>query len=219
MFVGHFGVALGAKKFAPTVSLGTLFLGCQLADLLWAPLVLARVERFAIEPGATTVVPVRFIEFPVSHSLAALGFWAVIFCALRAMGRRSDWATLIALGLVVISHWFLDVLAHVEDMPLTPGSEVKHGFRLWNSAAGTLAVEGLLLAAGAALYWSSTWGVNRKGTYGLWVLVGTLAGLELGAVLGPAPASADLVIGAAFSLWLLVLFAYWVDRNRTTSLR
>jgi len=37
MFVGHFGLGFGAKKAAPAVSLGTLFLACQFAGLgLWS---------------------------------------------------------------------------------------------------------------------------------------------------------------------------------------
>ena len=34
MFLGHFAVALAAKRAAPRVSLGTFFLSAQLADLL-----------------------------------------------------------------------------------------------------------------------------------------------------------------------------------------
>ena len=33
MFIFHFAVAFCAKRLAPTVSLGTLFLAAQLADL------------------------------------------------------------------------------------------------------------------------------------------------------------------------------------------
>lgn len=39
MFIGHFALALGAKKTTPSVSLGTTFLACQFADLLWPTLV------------------------------------------------------------------------------------------------------------------------------------------------------------------------------------
>lgn len=35
MFIGHFGVGLGAKKIAAAPSLGTLFLAAQFVDLLW----------------------------------------------------------------------------------------------------------------------------------------------------------------------------------------
>jgi hypothetical protein len=57
MFLGHFGVAFGAKRAAPRVSLGTLFAACQLADLLWPTLVLLGIERFEIRPGITSVTP------------------------------------------------------------------------------------------------------------------------------------------------------------------
>lgn len=39
MFIGHYALAFGAKRYAPPVSLGTLFLACQFADLLWPTLV------------------------------------------------------------------------------------------------------------------------------------------------------------------------------------
>ena len=39
------------------MSLGTLFLACQFADLLWPTLVLLGVERVEIEPGARACWP------------------------------------------------------------------------------------------------------------------------------------------------------------------
>jgi len=35
MFLGHYAVAFAAKKVAPKISLGTLFLSAQFLDLLW----------------------------------------------------------------------------------------------------------------------------------------------------------------------------------------
>jgi len=35
MFIGHYAVGFGAKRFAPRVSLGTLLLAAQFIDLLW----------------------------------------------------------------------------------------------------------------------------------------------------------------------------------------
>ena len=64
MFVGHFAVALGAKKYAPHVSLGVLFLACQLADLIWPSLVLLGIETFEIEPGNTVLTPLHFTHYP-----------------------------------------------------------------------------------------------------------------------------------------------------------
>jgi hypothetical protein len=64
MFVGHFAVAFGAKRVVPGVSLGTLFVAAQLADLVWPVLVIAGVERVGVQPGLTVVTPLDFIYYP-----------------------------------------------------------------------------------------------------------------------------------------------------------
>lgn len=58
MFLGHFAVAFSAKKIAPSVSLGTLFLAAQFVDLLWPALLLLGIERVAIVPGITRITPI-----------------------------------------------------------------------------------------------------------------------------------------------------------------
>lgn len=71
MFLGHFGVALAAKKVAPKASLGTLVLAAQFADLLWPLLLLAGVEQVRIVPGLLAASPFDFTSYPISHSLIA----------------------------------------------------------------------------------------------------------------------------------------------------
>ncbi len=62
MFLGHFGLAFGGKKAAPTLSLGLLFLAVGWADLLFFPLTLLGIEHFRIAPGATAVTPMDFLR-------------------------------------------------------------------------------------------------------------------------------------------------------------
>ena len=69
MFVGHFGVALAAKKVAPRTSLGTLVLAAQFIDLLWPIFLLTGIEHVGIVPGITKVSPFDFTDYPISHSL------------------------------------------------------------------------------------------------------------------------------------------------------
>ena len=45
MFLGHYGVAFALKRAEPKLSLGTLFLAVQLADLLWGIFLLLGWER------------------------------------------------------------------------------------------------------------------------------------------------------------------------------
>lgn len=88
MFIGHFALALGAKRVAPAVSLGTLFLAAQLADLVWPTLLLAGVETVEIRPGVTAFTPLDFISYPYSHSLVALLGWALLFAVVYVVVRR-----------------------------------------------------------------------------------------------------------------------------------
>jgi hypothetical protein len=81
VFIGHFGLALGAKRAAPGASLGALFDACQLADLLWPTLLLLGYERVEIRPGITRFTPLDFVSYPYSHSLVALCGWALAFGA------------------------------------------------------------------------------------------------------------------------------------------
>ena len=65
MFIGHFALAFGAKKAAPKISLGTLFLAVQLADLVWATLVLIGIETVVVAPAhAKGPLPVLFRRTP-----------------------------------------------------------------------------------------------------------------------------------------------------------
>ena len=57
MFIGHYAVALAVKPHAASVSLGTLLLACQLADLIWPSLVLLGIETVEIDPGNTAMTP------------------------------------------------------------------------------------------------------------------------------------------------------------------
>src|SRR5690348_18347136 len=79
LFLGHFGVAFGAKKLAPMTSLGTLVLAAQFLDILWPNLLLLGVEQVRIVPGLTAVNPLEFVSYPISHSLAMALLWAVLF--------------------------------------------------------------------------------------------------------------------------------------------
>lgn len=214
MFISHFALGFAAKKAAPAVSLGALFLAGQLADLLWPTLVLLGVEHVAVEPGATRVTPLNFISYPYSHSLLTLCVWGLLLGGIYAVATRARAAAAITLALLVVSHWVLDVISHRPDLPLTPQGTARFGLNLWSSAPGTLIVEFALFLIGVALYVQSTRARDRIGSVGLWALVGFLAVTMIANVFGPPPPSASAVAWAAQALWLLVIWAYWVDHHR-----
>ena len=69
MFLGHFGVALAAKRVAPGPSLGTAVMAAQWADGIWPLFVLLGLEHVEIRPGITAVTPFDFVSYPYTHSL------------------------------------------------------------------------------------------------------------------------------------------------------
>jgi hypothetical protein len=212
MFLGHFGVALGAKSAAPQTSLGALVLAAQLIDLLWPTFLALGWERVRIEPGATRVTPLAFDYYPWSHSLLIVIVWALVVAVVYQGARRYPRGALVLAGCVV-SHWLLDALMHRPDLPLYPGSMLV-GLGAWCSIALTLALEGLVFAAGLALYLKSTRPVDRTGQWALWSFVGALLLIYLASVLGPPPPGVSAVTWAGQAQWLLVVWAYWIDRHR-----
>lgn len=215
MFIGHYGLAFGAKRLVPTVSLGALFLACQFADLLWPTLVLSGIERFTIVPGITRTAPFDFQYYPYSHSLLALAVWGVLVGLAYRLGRRSTWGAALVMCLLVLSHWVLDFIVHRPDLAIIPGQGPKVGLGLWNSLPGTLAAEYLLFAAGVWIYIKATAARDRIGSIGLWALILFLAAIEVANVFGPPPPSVAAVAWSAEAMWLLVGWGFWVDRHRT----
>jgi uncharacterized membrane protein YhaH (DUF805 family) len=141
--------------------------------------------------------------------------WAAAFGLLYFLVRKNRKAAWIV-ALVVLSHWFLDLLVHRPDLPLVPGSEARWGLGLWNSIPATLALEALLFGAGLAFYARRTRALDRIGSWGLWFIVLFLVAAYLAAAFGPPPPSVEAIawaglIGGAVTGAL----GYWVDAHRT----
>jgi membrane-bound metal-dependent hydrolase YbcI (DUF457 family) len=217
MFVGHFALAFGAKKYTPQVSLGVLFLACQLADLIWPNLVLMGVERFEVEPGNTAMTPLNFLHYPYSHSLVALLVWGALFGALYTVLNRTGTKTALILAGLVVSHWVLDVVTHRPDMPIALGDSMRIGLGLWNAPVLAVITEMLIFAAGIWLYATHTKARDRVGSIGFWALVGFLLIVYWASILGPPPPSIETVTWSGQAVWLIVAWGYWVDRHRSQS--
>jgi hypothetical protein len=214
VFLGHFALGFGAKRIAPAVSLGTLFLASQLADLVWPNLVLTGVETLEVDPGNTAYTPLDFTSYPYSHSLVAAALGSVAFALIYRAVRRPGWGTVLALAGLVFSHWGLDLISHRPDLPLSIRGDTRVGFGLWNSVPATVLVETLLFAAGVGVYARTTKPRDRIGSIALGALVGFLAIVSAANALGPPPPGPMAVAWTAQAMWLIVAWGYWVDRHR-----
>jgi LexA-binding, inner membrane-associated putative hydrolase len=203
---------MAAKRAAPRASLGTLVLAAQFLDLLWPVLLLAGVERVEIRPGDTAFTPLVFTHYPVSHSLVAALGWAAAFAAIYYAAARYRRGTLLV-GILVVSHWLLDWITHRPDLPLWPDGPLE-GLGLWNSVAATLGVETLIFAAGLAVYLRATRARDALGRWNVLAFALFLFAAYLAAAFGPPPPDVRTLAISAFAMWLLVAWAWWVDRHR-----
>jgi hypothetical protein len=185
MFIGHFGVALAAKRVAPKTSLGTLILAAQFLDFLWPVFVLLGIEHVRIAPGYTRVSPLDFTDYPISHSLLMATAWAILFGGTYYILRRTAQSALVV-GTAVLSHWLLDFIVHRPDLQLYPGSEVRVDLGLWNSWAASIAMEVLFFGAGLGSYLSCTRARDNTGRYAFWAMI-AFCSLVGSAVYLPAP--------------------------------
>ncbi len=213
MFIGHFAVGFAAKKFAPRTSLALLLAAPLLADVLWPVFVLLGWEQVRIDPGNTRFTPLDFVSYPWSHSLLMLGLWATVFGAVYFTITRY-WPGAIAIWIGVVSHWVLDWVTHRPDLPLYPGG-ARYGLGLWNSIAGTIAVETWMLAVGVWMYVRATQAKDRIGRYAFLAYVVLLVAIYFADAFSPPPGSVNQIAWAGVAAAVILIpWAWWFDRHR-----
>jgi hypothetical protein len=218
MFIGHFAVALAAKKAAPKISLGTLIASAQLVDLLWPAFLLFGWEHVRIDIGNTVVTPLDFYDYPVTHSLVGAMGWSLLFGGLYYFKRKLKRESIVV-SLVVFSHWLLDLLTHRPDLPLMSNTSMKFGLGLWNSFTGTVVIEFGLFVFGAYIYLSSTTAKNKTGIYALVSFLAFLVFMHLGNLFGPPPPNVEMIAVAGNAMWLFVVWGWWIDKNRISTIK
>jgi hypothetical protein len=154
MIVGHFGLAAAVKSRERQVPLWALMLATVWLDVLFVPLVAVGIERFDPVPGTGGGYGNVIIHADYTHSLVGAVVIAALFGIVAAVpwGRRTG----AVLGVVVFSHWLLDLVVHRADMPIVPGGIgglPRVGLGLWQVPATSAAVELALVVAGSYLYW------------------------------------------------------------------
>ena len=94
MFVGHLGAGLAAKRLAPEVRLGVLFLAAMGLDALLWIFVLLGLESVHF-PASVGEARYPTFTFPYSHGLVASLAWSAIAFALVRVAGRSLGAALV----------------------------------------------------------------------------------------------------------------------------
>ncbi len=213
MFIGHFAIGFGVKKVEPRINLGTLFFAVQFLDLLWPVLLLAGIEHVRLRPDALPFLRLDFFDYPLSHSLMTSLIWSILIGFIYYLLKKSVRNSFI-IGCAVFSHWLLDFISHAPDLPLAPGFSPVLGMGLWNSTPATLIVESTLFFLGIFLYVHTTKAINMTGVISFWSLIAFLAIVYLASTFGSPPPNVRPIGWMGLSLWLLIPWGYWIDRNR-----
>lgn len=212
MLVGHLAAALTAKRVEPEVPLGVCVASALALDLVWPVLLLVGVETVRVHPGDTAFTNLAFDSYPWSHSLAMVLLWSVL-ASLAGRAAFHAWKPAVVIGVLVLSHWVLDWVTHRPDLPLWPhGPET--GLGLWNSVLGTIAVEGSLFGAAIWLYAGVTEAKDRTGSLAFVAFLALTGIVWISQPWAPLPGSSTAVAWGAGVLWLLPLWAAWIERHR-----
>ena len=212
MFIGHFAPALVAAARPKAAGLGTLFVAAQLIDIGFAALLVPGIKAMRIVPGITAMNPMDLYHMPWTHSLLGTLIWAKIFSVIVWFATKRKEAA-IGAALVVVSHWFIDVIVHIPDLTLY-GMPPKLGLGLWNHPLIAMPLE-ILLIGGAFLYYlrrTEAPGGNRR----LWILAGLLAFAQAVDWFGPK----EPVYSLAIPVTMLSAYALpagtatWAGANR-----
>jgi len=154
MFIGHYAPALVLHRARPSVPLWVLFVAAQGVDVIWGVFVLTGVEHARMVPGFTSSNSLDLYDMPYSHGLLATVVWSVglalLWRAFRPSQRRAGEALVV--GLAVASHFVLDLVVHVPDLPVVGTDGPKWGFGLWRHREVALLVECTLFVIGALVW-------------------------------------------------------------------
>jgi hypothetical protein len=219
MFIGHYGASFAAKAVDRRIPLWVLFIAAQLVDIFWNFFILLGIERVRVVPGITAANPLDFVFFPFTHSLVAAVVWGVLATLVYRAVRpgAESWKPGLIVGLVVLSHWVLDLLVHRPDLPLYDDA-MKVGLGLWNYPPIELALECLLLIGGIFLYWRATQPVTASGKYAMFIYGVVVCLLFVLSSMGPPPpttgdTSPVAIVGLVLSA-TLTAFVFWLEKKR-----
>jgi hypothetical protein len=222
MFLGHYGVALALKRVEPKISLGTLFVAAQLADLLWGCFLLLGWEHARIVPDPNPLLSFEFLDFPISHSLVAALAWGIAAAAAYYSWPTRDthrhWQACALVGAAVASHYPLDVLVHLRDLPLAGDDSPRLGLGLWNHFGVSVALELLTLALGLVVYvrFRTRRHLVRAGR--LAVVAVVLVATYMASLVAPPPPSMTVVaVSDIVFILLAAALAAWADRPASSA--
>jgi quinol-cytochrome oxidoreductase complex cytochrome b subunit len=214
MFIGHYSVSLALKKADTSIPMWKLFLAVQFVDILWSLFIFLGIEKAEID--LHTANPLNLYYMPFTHSILGALFWStlvfvltLVFSSVKDTKKRKKAAIL---AISVFSHWILDAIVHIHDLPLWANSH-KIGFGLYHSSLGTFLTETILLIVGAFIYYKVVQ-KNQKSKKSFLFFIVFLIVLCWNSIWGTKPPTTNLTAGALlFFYFLNALIIYVIEKK------
>jgi len=168
MGVGHLAAGLMLKRVEPRINLGVLFFATLLLDFLLGVFYCIGIEK-AYVPSNYSQLHYLTFSFPYSHGLVASFIWSLLIFLLAAWQRNSGIG--IVLAIAVFSHFILDFIVHVPELPVVGPNSYKLGLGLWNHMTIALPAEILLVVIGLILYLNGLRSKSFRNKYGVVILM------------------------------------------------
>lgn len=147
MYIGHFGAAAVIAAALPEPAALPVAVGVAWPDLVWPVLVWAGIEKVEVDPNNPLQGAVRFAKYPYSHSLVLSNALALVPAAIVGIIYGSPLIA-VAFWLAAVSHWVLDAVVHLGDLPVAGwGRDRRVGLRLWSRPRLAFVAEYALFAA------------------------------------------------------------------------
>jgi hypothetical protein len=210
MFVGHYTASMAAKAAEPRAPLWAYFIASQLLDVGWGAFVIVGIEKVRVDPSLPGSV-FDLYDMPWTHSLLAAIVWSLAGAFFFKRLLRLPTRAAVVIGLVVFSHWVLDLVVHRPDLLLWPGGP-KVGLGLWNYPVLEEAIEMGLVAIAAAV-WAANCIRRGEAKWRAALLILLMTAMQAFVIASP-PAGSRIVIGAMVLAAYAVLAtgAWWAER-------
>jgi hypothetical protein len=207
MFMGHYGVSFAAPAVHRRLPLWLLFVAVQWLDIWWAILTMAGVEKFRIVPHLAEASWLDLYDIHYTHSLAGAVALSLLLGGICAAVWGPRGRTFLVVALAAFSHWLLDLVVHLPDLPLW-GNGHKVGFGLWHYLWLSFPLELVVLWVGALVYAHYMKATSAFRASWLWLFVAALTFEEVNVTFGLfGPFFADPKAIAALSLAIYLIVA------------
>lgn len=215
MFAGHIGAALAIGRAERRVNIGAFIFAALLMDIALWLFILVGWESATISEDFVSTHQAEFV-FPFSHGLLASIAWSALAGSLvywfhRSNEYRSRAAMFVAAA--VLSHWLLDAIVHIPELPLIGAGSPLVGFALWRNLPVALAFEAFVVILGLWMFIAgSRLTRGRKialSALTLLVLVLTVAGMTLAP---PPPSAKTMAASSLVTILVVVAISFWIGK-------